>query len=85
MVQFSGDVELRPRQASQQLYLRTDSLSVDTDKNLAYSNGSPVEVRFGSYFMTATSFEADLRKERVRLQGIRGRSATAPIRTSRRE
>jgi LPS export ABC transporter protein LptC len=83
IVKFSGDVELRPRQSDQEMYLRTQSLTVDTEKNLAY-NSSPVEVRVGSYTQMASGFEADLRSEKIRLRDIKGRGATAPIRPSRK-
>jgi LPS export ABC transporter protein LptC len=85
VVQFTGKVELRPKQAARQLYLRTESLTVDTEKNVAYSNSSPVEVGFGSYTMTAQHFEVDLRSEKVRLRDLRGRSATLPVGKTKRE
>ena len=81
IVQFTGNVELRPRQSAQEMYLRTESLTIDTEKNRAYSNGSPVQVRVGPYTVTASGFEADLRSEKVQLRGIKGRGATAPVRT----
>jgi LPS export ABC transporter protein LptC len=84
IVQFTGDVELRPRQSTQKTYLRTQALTVDTEKNLAYSNDSPVDVRLGPYTLTAQRIEVDLRNEKVRLRAVDGRSTPEPPSTGRR-
>ena len=83
IVQFTGNVELRPKQGTQEMYLRTEALTIDTEKNRAYSTSSPVEVRMGPYTLTARSFDADLRSEKIRMQDISGRSAEAPLRADR--
>lgn len=84
LVQFRGDVELRPRQLKQKqpTYLKTQALTVDTEKNLAYSNDAPVEVRLGPYLLTARRIDVDLKNENIRLRNVLGRS-DAPARIGR--
>jgi LPS export ABC transporter protein LptC len=74
IVQFSGDVELRLVSSAEKTYLKTQALTLDTAKNLAYSNGSPVDVQLGPYLVTAQRIDVDLRREKVRLRGVNGRS-----------
>ena len=74
VIQFLGDVELRPMDGPASTYLRTDELTVDTDRNVAYTTTSPVTIRFGSYAMTVKRFEADLKTEKVRMEYVHGRS-----------
>jgi len=71
-VQFTGNVDLHPAQATQQTWLRTEALSIDTEKNQAYTTQSPVTIRFGTYSMTVKRLEADLATEKVRLESARG-------------
>jgi LPS export ABC transporter protein LptC len=89
IVQFSGDVELRPVSSAEKTYLRTQALTVDTVKNLAYSNGTQVDVQLGPYFVTAERIDVDLHREKVRMQGVNGRSApqqaAPPSESGRRE
>jgi LPS export ABC transporter protein LptC len=82
LVEFSGDVELRPRQSKQRAYLRTQALTVDTEKNLAY-NDVPVTVGFGPYLLTGRRIEVDLKNENIRLRNVVGKSAV-PARVDRR-
>ena len=44
VVQFSGDVVLRPADAQPTAFLRADALAIDTQTNIAYSTASPVQV-----------------------------------------
>ena len=74
VIQFSGDVHLRPIDATTPTYLRTDALSVDTERQVAYTTNSPVNIRFGKFAMTVKRFEADLNTEKVKLESARGRS-----------
>jgi LPS export ABC transporter protein LptC len=74
IVQFSGDVELRPVSSAEKTYLKTQALTLDTEKNLAYSNGSPVDVQLGPYLLTAQRIDVDLSREKVRWRGLKGRS-----------
>lgn len=75
IVQFSGDVELRPVSSAEKTYLKTQALTLDTEKNLAYSsNGSPVEVQLGPYMLTAQRIDVDLGREKVRMRGVDGRT-----------
>lgn len=73
VVQLEGNVELRPLQGPSNAYLRTDELSIDTEKNLAYSTRSPVQMRFGQHSMTVKSLRADLTSEKLRLETVNGR------------
>lgn len=74
IVQFRGDVELRPRDSATKTSLRTQALTLDTEKNLAYSNDSPVDVRLGPYLLTAQRIDVDLKREKVRMRGVSGRT-----------
>jgi LPS export ABC transporter protein LptC len=74
VIQFSGDVHLRPADDTTTAYLRTNALAIDTEKNIAYSTQSPVDIRFGKVTMKVKSFEADLDNEKVKLESIRGRT-----------
>lgn len=73
-VQFAGDVELRPTEGPASTFLRTDELTIDTERNLAYTTTSPVAMRFGNYSMTVKRFEADLKTEKIRMESVHGRS-----------
>jgi len=74
IVEFKGDVHLRPADAQTPTYLRTDELTIDTERNLAYTTTSPVDLRFGQLNMTVKRFEADLNTEKVKLESMRGQS-----------
>jgi LPS export ABC transporter protein LptC len=74
VIEFSGDVRLRPIDNTADTYLRTNALAIDTEKNIAYSTQSPVDIRFGRVAMRVKRFEADLNAEKVRLESIRGRT-----------
>lgn len=73
-VQFIGDVELRPTEGPASTFLLTDELTIDTEKNLAYTTTSPVSMRYGNYSMTVKRFEADLKTEKIRMESAHGRS-----------
>ena len=74
IIQFSGDVHLRPVDTTTPTYLRTDALSIDTERQVAYTTTSPVDIRFGKFAMTVKRFEADLNTEKVKLESVRGRT-----------
>lgn len=74
VIEFRGDVHLRPMEAKTPTYLRTDALSIDTERQVAYTTTSPVNIRFGNLAMTVKRFEADLNTEKVKLESVRGRS-----------
>lgn len=74
VIEFRGDVHLRPIDAKAPTYLRTDALSVDTARQVAYTTTSPVDIRYGKLTMTVKRFEADLNTEKVMLESVRGRS-----------
>ena len=74
IIQFLGNVELRPLDEPASTFLKTEELTIDTEKNLAYTTSSPVTMRFGSYSMTVRRFEADLNTEKVRMESVHGRS-----------
>ena len=73
LVEFSGDVELRPSDAAGESFLRTDALVVDMQRNVAYSTSSPVNIGFGRHTLQVRSFTADLTTEKVRLESVNGR------------
>lgn len=78
VVQLEGDVELRSLESNTNTYLRTDELSIDTEKNIAYSTHSPVHMRFGQHSMTVKSLRADLTSEKLRLETVNGRFDPQP-------
>jgi LPS export ABC transporter protein LptC len=74
VVHLEGDVELRSLAAnSTDTFLRTDELAIDTEKSLAYSTRSPVQVRFGPHSMVVKNLRADLNSEKLRLEAVNGR------------
>lgn len=73
LVNFSGNVNLRPDDGSTAL-LRTDALSIDTERNLAYTTASPTTLRFGRYSMRVKRLEADLKTEKIKLESVHGRT-----------
>ena len=74
IIDFRGDVHLRPIDAKTPTYLRTNALTVDTQTQVAYTTTSPVNIHFGKLDMTVQRFEADLNTEKVKLESVRGRS-----------
>lgn len=74
VIEFSGDVHLRPLDSTENTYLRTDALAIDTEREIAYSTQSPADIRFGRLSMRVKRFEADLKSERIKLESARGRS-----------
>lgn len=74
VIEFRGDVLLRPLDDTTNGSLRTNALAFDTDRNVAYSISSPVDIRFGRLAMNVKRFEADLNTEKVKLESVRGRS-----------
>ena len=73
IVQLEGDVELRSLEGAPDSFLRTDELAIDTEKNIAYSTRSPVQIRFGQHAMTVKRLRADLNSEQLRLETVNGR------------
>jgi LPS export ABC transporter protein LptC len=78
IVQLEGDVELRSLTGDANAYLRTNELAIDTEKNIAYSTRSPVQMRFGQHAMTVKSLRADLTSEKLRLETVNGRFDPQP-------
>jgi LPS export ABC transporter protein LptC len=74
IIEFRGNVDLHPIDAETSIYLRTGSLSIDTERELAYTTTSPVNIRFGKLAMTVKRFEADLNSEKIKLESVRGQS-----------
>jgi LPS export ABC transporter protein LptC len=74
IVEFSGNVELRPAEAKPQAFLRAESLAIDTVRNVAYTTASPALIKFATYSMTVKSLEADLVSEKIKLQSARGKT-----------
>lgn len=71
---FSGNVELRPADGPDSTFLRTDALTVDMQRDVAYTTASPTTIRFGRYAMQVKRVEADLKTEQVQLESVHGRS-----------
>jgi LPS export ABC transporter protein LptC len=74
IIHFQGDVELRPVDGPAATMLRTEEISLDSDRNVAYTTTSPVAIRFGAYAMNVKRFEADLKTEKVKMESVRGRT-----------
>lgn len=74
VIEFRGNVHLRPVDSETPTYLRTDALSIDTERQIAYTTTSPADIRFGQFAMTVKRFEADLNTDKVKLESVRGRS-----------
>lgn len=74
IIQFLGDVELRPSDAPATTFLRTEEISIDSERNVAYTTSSPVSIRFGAYAMDVKRLEADLTTEKVRMEAVNGRT-----------
>lgn len=76
VVHLEGDVELRSlANTSKDTFLRTDELAIDTEKSLAYTTRSPVNVRFGPHSMVVKNLRADLKTEKLRLESVNGQFA----------
>jgi LPS export ABC transporter protein LptC len=73
IVQFSGNVQLRPADVPAESFLRAEALALDTEKNRAYSTSSPVTVKLGPNTMKVKGFSADLTNEKVVLEAVSGR------------
>jgi len=74
VVHLEGNVELRSLTSdSPNTFLRTDELSIDTEKSVAYSTRSPVQVRFGPHSMVVKNLRADLNSEKLRLETVNGK------------
>lgn len=79
IVHLEGDVELRPLSgAAANSFLRTDELAIDTEKNIAYSTRSPVQMQFGQHSLIVKSLRADLNSEKLRLETVNGRFSPQP-------
>jgi LPS export ABC transporter protein LptC len=74
IVHLEGDVELRSLASdAPDAFLRTEELAIDTEKSLAYSTRSPVQVRFGPHSMVVKNLRADLNSEKLRLETVNGK------------
>ncbi|AMN46126.1 hypothetical protein ACG33_03170 [Steroidobacter denitrificans] len=73
VLNLQGNVELWPANATEGAFLRTETMAIDTDKNIAYSTNSPVNLRFGQHVMVVNSFTADLSTEKIRVKAAKGR------------
>ncbi len=74
IVHLDGNVELRSLASdAPDTFLRTDELAIDTEKSVAYSTSSPVNVRFGPHSMVVKNLRADLKSEKLRLEAVNGK------------
>jgi LPS export ABC transporter protein LptC len=74
IIHFEGNVELHPIDAPSNAVLRTNEITLDSERNVAYTTRSPVTIRYGSYSMQARSLEADLNTEKIRMEVVHGRA-----------
>ena len=74
IIHFEGNVQMHPIDAPSTAVLRTDEITIDSDRNVAYTTRSPVTIRYGSYSMQARRLEADLTTEKVRMEAVHGRT-----------
>lgn len=72
---LSGDVELRPAQGELAGSLQAEELAIDTEKEVAFSTRSPVQIQFGSHRIQVRSFRFDLNEQKLQLQSGDGRYA----------
>jgi LPS export ABC transporter protein LptC len=70
-----GDVELRPGEGATDASLQAEELAIDTEKEVAFSTRSPVQIRFGKHRMQVHSFRFDLNEQELELQSGEGRYA----------
>jgi LPS export ABC transporter protein LptC len=74
IVHLDGGVELRSlAPGATDTFLRTDELTIDTEKSVAYTTRSPVNVRFGPHSMVVKNLRADLKSEKVRMDAVNGK------------
>lgn len=74
VVHLEGNVVLRSLASNaSDTSLRTNELSIDTEKSLAYTTRPPVQVRFGPHSMVVKQLRADLKSEKLRLETVNGR------------
>jgi LPS export ABC transporter protein LptC len=72
-ITFLGDVTLRQLDAQPGAIIRTPSVTVDSDANIARSS-DPVSIELGNHSVLARGFTADLKTERVQLESqVHGR------------
>lgn len=70
---LTGNVELQPVGSDVQGRLRADELAIDTEKEIAFSTRSPVQISFGQHNMEVRSFTFDLNEQRLNLESGEGR------------
>jgi lipopolysaccharide export system protein LptC len=74
-ITFSGNVVLEGRDQPESAVIRTDSLSVDTEKSIA-STQAPVSIEIAGHRVNARGMRADLETNRVELESqVHGRFA----------
>jgi len=74
VVHLEGSVELRSLASdSPTTFLRTEELTIDTEKSVAYTTRSPVQVRFGPHAMLVKKLRVDLNTEKLRLEAVNGK------------
>jgi lipopolysaccharide export system protein LptC len=73
VVELMGDVQLRPADGDARDVLRADRLAIDTEKEVAYSTSSPVQIRYGPHALTVESFRFDMSAEKLQMKSIKGK------------
>lgn len=76
IITLSGDVRLRPADGDARSALEADELAVDTEKEVAYSTDSPVNIRYAQHNLRAQSFQFDMKKQKLNMRSAKGRYGT---------
>jgi len=73
IIELAGNVELRPARGGTEDRLQAEQLAIDTQKEVAYSTSSPVQISYGTHRMNVESFRFDMDRERLHMQAVQGR------------
>jgi LPS export ABC transporter protein LptC len=73
VVELMGDVQLRPADGDARDVLQAERLAIDTEREVAYSTSSPVQIRYGPHALTVQSFRFDMNAEKLHMKSIKGR------------
>jgi len=72
IIQLRGNVQLRPADGDANSILQADELAVDTEKEVAYSTDSPVNIRYANHTLKAESFQFDMQKQKLSMRSAKG-------------
>jgi LPS export ABC transporter protein LptC len=72
IIELRGNVQLRPADGDANSILQADELAVDTEKEVAYSTDSPVNIRYANHTLRAESFQFDMQKQKLSMRSAKG-------------